>query len=222
MTLRYESYTIGRKEPEGAANIELSGKVNMDKIIDRFRKIAFKIVNKESALGRVADKLLTREVVMYLIFGVLTTAVNLLAFWAFNRLFAAIGWQGVLNKVFTSRGWDKAAALFSAKGAQYLDSNLLAWVIGVLFAFITNKLFVFESKSFAPTVAVKELAGFVGARVFSFFVETFGLFLMVTVLAWNDYLAKIIVGVIVVIINYVFSKLLIFRKNQKEPPTASI
>lgn len=193
----------------------------MNRLIEWMRKIAFKLFKPESALGKVADKLLTREVIMYLIFGVLTTVVNLLAFWAFNRLFAAIGWEGVLGKLFENRGWQKAADLFSAKGAQYLDSNLLAWVVGVLFAFVTNKLFVFESKSFAPSVAAKELAGFVGARVFSFFVETLGLFLMVTVLNWNDYVAKIIVGIIVVIINYVFSKLLIFKKKKSEQTDAA-
>ncbi|MBR4767031.1 MAG: GtrA family protein, partial [Clostridia bacterium] len=95
----------------------------------------------------------------------------------------------------------------------------IAWVAGVLFAFFTNKLFVFESKSWAPSVAAKEFTGFVGARTFSLFVELLCMFLFVTIMNLNELLSKIFVGVIVVVLNYVFSKLLIFRKNKEQPET---
>ena len=102
--------------------------------------------------------------------------------------------------------------LFSG-GSEYLDANLIAWVAGVIFAFVTNKLFVFESKSWKPSVAVKEFTGFMSARIFSLIVEMLGMFVMVTLLVWNEFIAKIIVGFFVIIINYVFSKLLIFKKK---------
>ena len=181
------------------------------------KKIAFKIVKPESFLGRIADKILTREIFMYLVFGVATTVVNLAVFYLCNRAFDAAGWHGVLGNLFVRRGWVKAAELFSTKGSEYLDSTLIAWVAGVLFAFFTNKLFVFESKSWAPSVAAKEFTGFVGARTFSLFVELLCMFLLVTIMNLNELLSKIIVGVIVVVLNYVFSKLLIFRKSKEQP-----
>lgn len=183
-------------------------------MIDFLRKIAFKIFKPESFFGRVADKILTREIFMYLVFGVATTVVNLAVFYLCNRAFEAAGWNGVLGNYFVRKGWVKAAELFSSKGSEYLDSTLIAWVAGVLFAFFTNKLFVFESKSWAPSVAAKEFSGFVGARTFSLFVELLCMFLFVTICNMNDLLAKIIVGAIVVVLNYVFSKLLIFKKRK--------
>ncbi|MBR6005196.1 MAG: GtrA family protein [Clostridia bacterium] len=189
-------------------------------MIDCLRKIAFKIVKPESFLGKLADKILTREIFMYLVFGVATTVVNLGVFYLCNRAFEAAGWQGVLGNFFVRKGWVKAAELFSTKGSEYLDSTFIAWVAGVLFAFFTNKLFVFESKSWAPSVAVKEFAGFVGARTFSLFIELLCMFLLVTILNLNELLSKIIVGVVVVVLNYIFSKLLVFR-NSKEQPEAN-
>ena len=182
-------------------------------MIDKIRELLFKIFKKESFIGKLIDKFFTKEIISYLFFGVLTTAVNLVAFYLFKKLFISIGWEGVLNTVFSSAGWDKAIDFLSS-GSEYLDANTLAWVVGVLFAFFTNKLFVFESKSWKPAVAGKEFASFVGARVFSFVVESLLMFLMVTVLSWNELVAKIIVGVIVVIMNYVFSKLFIFKKDK--------
>lgn len=184
------------------------------------RRTVFKIIKPESFLGRVADKILTREIFMYLIFGVATTVVNLAVFYLCNRIFDAAGWNGVLGSFFERRGWSKAAELFSTKGSEYLDSTLIAWVAGVVFAFFTNKLFVFESKSWAPSVAAREFTGFVGARLFSLLVELLCMFLFVTILNMNELLAKIIVGVVVVVLNYVFSKLLIFKK-QKDGPASS-
>ncbi|MBO5411159.1 MAG: GtrA family protein, partial [Clostridia bacterium] len=62
--------------------------------------------------------------------------------------------------------------------------------------------------------AGKEFTGFIGARIFSFVVETLIMFVMVSLLHFSDFIAKVVVGIIVVILNYVFSKLLIFKKNK--------
>lgn len=179
---------------------------------EKLRTLLFRIFKKESALGKLVDKFVTREILTYLIFGVLTTAVNLLTFYIFKKIFIAVGWDGVLNSLLGSAGFEKALALLG-KGTDYLDATVIAWTVAVIFAFVTNKLIVFESKSWAPAVAGKEFVGFIGARLFSLLVELVFMFVTVTVLGMNEFLAKIIVQIIVVILNYVFSKLLIFRNK---------
>lgn len=179
-------------------------------MIEKIRELLFKIFKKESFIGKIIDKFFTKEIVTYIIFGVLTTAVNLLTFYIFKKIFISIGWNGIFNEIVPENS--EIVELFSG-GSDYLDANLIAWVAGVIFAFVTNKLFVFDSKSWKPAVAGKEFAGFVGARVFSLGVEMLGMFVMVTLLTWNEFVAKLIVGVAVIILNYIFSKLLIFKKK---------
>ncbi len=181
-------------------------------MIDKMRELLFKIFKRESFLGKLVDKFFTREIITYIIFGVLTTAVNLVTFYIFKKIFISIGWEGVFNKLLGSAGWDKALKLLGS-GTDYLDATVIAWTVAVIFAFVTNKLIVFESKSWKPAVAGKEFVGFIGARLFSLLVELVFMFVMVTLLKWNDFVAKLIVQVIVVILNYVFSKLLIFKNK---------
>ena len=181
-------------------------------MIDKMRELLIKIFKRESFLGKLVDKFFTREIITYIIFGVLTTAVNLVTFYIFKKIFISIGWEGVFNKLLGSAGWDKALELLGS-GTDYLDATVIAWTVAVIFAFVTNKLIVFESKSWKPAVAGKEFVGFIGARLFSLLVELVFMFVMVTLLKWNDFVAKFIVQVIVVILNYVFSKLLIFKNK---------
>lgn len=181
-------------------------------MIDKMRELLFKIFKRESFLGKLVDKFFTREIITYIIFGVLTTAVNLVTFYIFKKIFISIGWEGVFNKLLGSAGRDKALELLGS-GTDYLDATVIAWTVAVIFAFVTNKLIVFESKSWKPAVAGKEFVGFIGARLFSLLVELVFMFVMVTLLKWNDFVAKFIVQVIVVILNYVFSKLLIFKNK---------
>lgn len=163
-------------------------------------------------IGGIMKKI--KEIILYLIFGVLTTLVNLAVFALFNK--------------FTDP----------------LISNVIAWVFAVIFAYITNKLFVFESKSWKKNVISKEIPAFFGARLFSLGVEEAGLVLMLKILKLNiplqsfstrvfslinrsiinipdkisniftgELIIKIILAVIVVILNYIFSKLIIFKKK---------
>lgn len=125
------------------------------------------------------------EMISYIVFGVLTTVVNIVSFGLFRT---------VLH-------WD------------LLVANTLAWILSVAFAFITNKVIVFKSKSFETRLFLRELVTFVGARLLSLGVDTLGMFLLVEVLACNDWIAKIIMNIIVVIINYVLSKLIIFKNK---------
>ncbi|MCR4925730.1 MAG: GtrA family protein [Clostridiales bacterium] len=145
-------------------------------------------------LKALLKKIINRETITYVIFGVLTTAVNFAFFHICNKL--------LTDDVFL-------------KDKNYLFSNILAWIAAVLFAFFTNKLFVFKSKSWKAKTVVREFVSFIGARLFSLGVDEGGMFLFVSVLNFNKMIAKLIVQVAIVLINYFFSKFLIF-KNKKE------
>jgi len=125
------------------------------------------------------------EIILYLIFGVLTTVINIVVF---EVCYKHLGWP-----------WQSA--------------NALAWILAVAFAFITNKLWVFRSSSFQADVLWRELLGFLAARLFSLGVDYACMWLFIDMLAWNSLAAKCVDNVIVIAINYVLSKLVIFRKK---------
>ena len=142
-----------------------------------------------------------KELILYVFFGGLTTLVNFVAFKFFNV---------VLGEAF------------------YLVSNIIAWFVSVVFAYITNKLFVFESHTWQTKKICKEIFSFFAARVFSLAIEEAGLFALIDLLGFDSYrldifgfvlggkmISKILLAVIVVILNYFFSKLVVFRKKKK-------
>lgn len=129
--------------------------------------------------------LTSRETMLYIVFGVLTTVINV----------------AVCGLCYERLHWN------------ILVANIVAWVLSVAFAFVTNKLYVFQSKSFAASVLWRELAGFIGARLLSLAVDEYGMWLLVDAALWNVWVAKILVNVVVVVINYVLSKLVIFKKK---------
>lgn len=140
-------------------------------------------------IEKMWKKLTSKEVILYIVFGVLTTLVNYAVFW-------------VMNTALQDR--------------FHAVSNVVAWIAAVLFAYVTNKLFVFESKSWKPALVVKEVIGFAAGRLLTLGLETVGLILLSDVLGMNAMIAKILLSVIVVILNYVFSKLWVFRKRSGE------
>ena len=91
-------------------------------------------------------------------------------------------------------------------------SNVIAWVVAVAFAYLTNKPFVFKSHDWSPGTVVPELTKFVTCRIGSCAMETAIIFLTVDLLHWNGNVMKLITSVLVVILNYVASKLVVFRK----------
>lgn len=128
-----------------------------------------------------------REIVLYLIFGVLTTLISLISFKLFNFLFGE---------------------------ELYLLNNIFSWLFAVAFAFITNKIFVFESKKWESPMIFKEIFLFVSARVFSLIVEEAGLFLLIDILAiLSPDFSKFIMQIMVIILNFVFSKFIVFKKS---------
>ena len=158
-------------------------------------------------IKKILKTLINKETVTYLIFGVLTTVVNF----------------GILKLV--DMAFEKA---FTAD--LTLLTNFIAWVGSVIFAYVTNKLFVFESKSWKTNVIAKEIPSFIGARVFSLGVEELGLFIFITWLGFDSFVLEILPGfalggkmltklalaVIVVVMNYVFSKFIIFKNKEEK------
>lgn len=144
-------------------------------------------------------RLLLGEVSKYLVFGVLTTAVNFVVYFA---VIAVLG------------------------DDMYLVANVVAWIAAVAFAYITNKLWVFESRSWKKDVLLKELGAFVSARLLSLGVEELGLFVAFNILRFDcltlkivgfsiggDVLTKLFMQFLVIVLNYIFSKLVIFKKK---------
>lgn len=128
-----------------------------------------------------------KEVIMYLIFGVLTTVVSLVSYYLLTIT--------ILNP---------------ESGIQLQIANILSWIISVAFAYITNRKYVFESKS---KEFVKEISSFVGGRVATLLMDMAIMFIFVTILHLNDKLFKLLSQVLIIISNYVISKLFVFKKD---------
>ena len=125
------------------------------------------------------------DVLSYLFFGVLTTVVNYLIYLpCYNMLHLSAS-----------------------------VSNAIAWVVAVAFAYLTNKPWVFKSHDWSRQTVSPELTKFVGCRVGSGALETGIIFLTVDLLCWNGNIMKLVTSVLVVILNYIGSKLLVFRKK---------
>ena len=125
------------------------------------------------------------DVLAYLVFGVLTTAVNYVIY----------------------------LPCYNLLGLSAAVSNLIAWVVAVAFAYLTNKPFVFRSHDWSAKTVIPELTKFVSCRVASGAAESVILLLTVDILHWNGNVWKLITSVLVVVLNYIGSKLLVFRKK---------
>ena len=125
------------------------------------------------------------DIVSYLFFGVCTTIVNYLVY----------------------------IPCYNLLGMSASVSNMVAWVVAVAFAYLTNKPFVFKSNDWSAATVVPELTKFVGCRIGSGVAETIVLFLTVDLLGWNGNIWKLVTQVMVTVMNYVASKLLVFRKK---------
>lgn len=133
------------------------------------------------------DKSKLKEIFLYLVFGVLTTIVALGVYYAL---------------VFT--------VLDPENPVQLQIANVLSWICAVLFAYFTNRKWVFESKD--QNVAA-EMAKFFSARIFSLVLDMFIMLVFVTLLRMNDKIIKLASQVVVVVVNYLLSKLFVFNSN---------
>lgn len=129
-----------------------------------------------------------KSMYIYVFFGVLTTAVNIITY-----LFLT----NILN-------------------TNYIIANSIAWITSVMFAFFTNKFYVFKSKTNTLGLIIKEASLFTFLRLLSYFLDISLMIFLVDKLDMNDFLSKIIVNVIIIIFNYSFSKRIIFKITKKE------
>ena len=126
------------------------------------------------------------EVISYLFFGVLTTLINLATFW-------------ILSTVFN---------------LETIAATVAAWIIAVAFAFITNKIWVFKSKTKTNQETTKEAVMFVIARLITLGIEVFLMWLMVDNFKQDKLIWKLLCNIITVILNYLFSKLIVFKERR--------
>ena len=133
-----------------------------------------------------------REIILYLFFGGCTTLINIVAYYL----------------------------CYSVAGIPNVPSTCIAWVIAVLFAYLTNKVFVFQSRSFKRDVLIREGLQFFGCRLLTglldvavMFVTVDLLHLLENVIPHYEILWKTVSNIIVIILNYIASKLLIFKKQ---------
>lgn len=125
-----------------------------------------------------------KQLLLYLFFGICTTAINTICYWL----------------------------LYDALTLSNIVSTILAWLAAVVFAFVTNKVFVFESKRTNTTDRINEVISFFGCRLLTGILDVAIMAFAVDMLQWNGLLWKLISNIIVTIINYIASKFLIFRK----------
>lgn len=130
------------------------------------------------------EKFVNRETISYIIFGVLTTAVD----WLVYPLMRWLGYSVGMSSAFS-------------------------WAAAVMFAFVTNKLFVFKSFTFRPTEFMKELVSFVSCRFLTGVLTVGAMIVMVNYMGWNEWFGKFLVSVMSLVLNYIFSKLFIFKKK---------
>lgn len=120
------------------------------------------------------------ELIAYIIFGILTTVVDWIVYY-----------------------------ILSGLGVNYIINSIISWTAAVLFAFITNKLFVFDSKRLKNIF--RELVLFVLSRLSTLVINLVGMYVLISLLKLNEFISKAILSILVVILNYIFSKLFIFK-----------
>lgn len=137
-------------------------------------------------MNRIKELLIKyKSFIMYAFFGVLTTLVN----------------------------WGSYYLCYNIAGIPNVISTIIAWVLAVAFAFITNKLWVFDSKSFTKKTLIHEIWTFMAARLATGVLDVGIMYLTVDVFGWNSVLWKLISNVIVIVLNFVLSKIFVFDKK---------
>ncbi|MBQ9032561.1 MAG: GtrA family protein [Parasporobacterium sp.] len=130
-----------------------------------------------------------KEYILYIIFGGLTTVVNYVVYLALTR---PLGLKSVLI------------------------ANAISWIAAVAFAYLTNRIWVFESKSAGVGPVLKEAGKFVAGRLITLGIESLIIWIFVDLIGCNDIVIKLIASIVTIILNYIFSKFLIFTGSRKK------
>lgn len=126
-----------------------------------------------------------KSFIAYAVFGVFTTIVNIATY---NLCYYHAGMSNTL-------------------------SNVIAWILAVTFAYLTNKVWVFDSKSWAWEVLRREVPAFVSCRLATGIMDLVIMYVSVDLMQWNAMLMKLLSNILVILLNYIFSKLVIFKKK---------
>lgn len=127
-----------------------------------------------------------KDLIPYAIFGVFTTVVNMVVYWLCSHVF----------------------------GMQTLVATLIAWFLAVFFAYVTNRKWVFHSEAEGAREILREAVSFYAARIATEGIDLLCMWLFVDCLHFNDVVIKFLANVLVIIVNYVLSKLVIFKKKK--------
>lgn len=154
----------------------------MEKIEDFFLNILDRI-----KLKKLADLYRAhREVMRYLVFGVLTTIINIVAY----------------------------AVFYYGLKVPNLISNIIAWILSVIVAYLTNKGYVFHSEANTGKEILKEVSSFFASRIATLGIDELIMYIGVNLLNLNGTIMKIISNIVVIILNFIFSKLFVFKKKK--------
>lgn len=126
-----------------------------------------------------------KDIIPYAIFGILTTLVNIVVYWICAHPF----------------------------GMLVMPSTIVAWILAVLFAYLTNRKWVFHSEAKTNVAVMTEIISFFSCRLVTGIVDWICMYVFVDLLYWNDVVIKTGANILVIILNYVASKFLIFKKK---------
>lgn len=129
-----------------------------------------------------------KQMILYVVFGALTTAVNIVSYWLLTRLFHC----------------------------SVEISTALAWVLSVLFAYVTNRTWVFESHASGAGEVIREIVSFFLSRLSTGLLDWLVMFVFVTKLHLPDMPVKLASNVIVIVLNYILSRFLVFRSTEEK------
>lgn len=130
-----------------------------------------------------------QEIINYLIVGILTTVVSIVTYFLFSLIL------NIENNIL------------------FILANVLSWICAVIFAYITNKKFVFNTTTSNKKEEIKVFSMFVSSRITTLLIELAFMFITVKVILIDDKIAKVIAQFIVIVLNYILSKLFVFKKK---------
>ena len=181
---------VGFKLQDGKNNIVIKYRApffNLGLLVTLFGIILFLYEIFKNKIANIYVK--HREIIMYLVFGVLTTAVSLVTYALCTSL------------------------LLNAENALELQfANVISWIVSVTFAYVTNKLFVFRSNN----CVLNEIVKFYASRLGTLVVDMLMMYILVSVFAFNDMISKVFVQFVVIISNYIISKLIVFKEEENK------
>ncbi len=128
-----------------------------------------------------------KKIILYLVFGGFTTLVNIVSYYILAH---------ILN-------------------CSVMFSTIISWILAVFFAYLTNRKMVFDSKASTKKDVLKEVISFFSCRIITGIIDWVGMYVLVEKLHLNDMIIKIVLNIIVIILNYIFSKLIVFKDKNK-------